>query len=255
MRAIDSEAFRLLIGAGAELDAIDNESRTALVRVTENAVNEPSYRDAIRILVRAGASVSIKDRTGKSAHLLAASHPEILSIIQESILEKAEDKLNLSKEDAMLFKVIGDILYEGDVTQRVASYNDVATKIQTLSAQDIEGSSEILQGERLAEIGWVIGDPRVHHFRLTTLGLSKYCECFLFNFEDQLKSIIGTISEGTSNFEIQSKTGFKMIIINLILELIDESGYIVLAPEGELLHVAALKEKGQRSFKEVLEHD
>ena len=74
----DHKNIATLIAAGANLEAKDNQDRTALMRAAEKG-----YSDIARILLDAGANVSTKDQFGWTALFMAAekNHVEVVKIL------------------------------------------------------------------------------------------------------------------------------------------------------------------------------
>lgn len=69
-----SQILPVLIAAGADVDATDNEGRTALMRVSENPYNP----EIAKTLLELGANVNMRDRSGKTAldHAVAGGQSE-----------------------------------------------------------------------------------------------------------------------------------------------------------------------------------
>lgn len=74
----DHKNIAALIAAGADLEARDNQDRTALMRAAEKG-----YSDVVRILLDAGADVMTKDKFGWTAFFIAAdkNHVEVVKML------------------------------------------------------------------------------------------------------------------------------------------------------------------------------
>lgn len=74
----DHKNIAALIAAGADLEARDNQDRTALMRAAEKG-----YSDVVRILLDAGADVMTKDKFGWTAFFMAAdqNHVDVVKIL------------------------------------------------------------------------------------------------------------------------------------------------------------------------------
>jgi ankyrin repeat protein len=74
----------LLIERGAQIDAVDNRGRTALMIAAENG-----YPAVVEALIRGGADRTRRDNDGKSAFDLAAN---------DSVRERLTERQSLSGE-------------------------------------------------------------------------------------------------------------------------------------------------------------
>lgn len=74
----DLKNIATLIAAGVDLEARDNQDRTALMRAAEKG-----YSDVVRILLEAGADVRTKDKFGWTALFIAANqnHVEVVKML------------------------------------------------------------------------------------------------------------------------------------------------------------------------------
>ncbi|MGB0894580.1 MAG: ankyrin repeat domain-containing protein [Parashewanella sp.] len=81
------EIVDMLIKAGAPLNRVNNIGWTALLETTVLGDGSKKYQDITRLLVKAGADISIKDRKGKTPldHANARDHKEIVKILQNKI--------------------------------------------------------------------------------------------------------------------------------------------------------------------------
>lgn len=74
----DLKNVKAFIAAGADLEARDNQDRTALMRAAEKGDS-----DAVKVLLDEGANVSTKDKFGWTAFFIAAdkNHVEVVKIL------------------------------------------------------------------------------------------------------------------------------------------------------------------------------
>ena len=80
-----TEHIRLLLKAGADVDATDDYGRTALIRAVEGVIehHSNSYYDVMHLLLENGANIYAANKEGKTVLDFAENHPYLRSILQE----------------------------------------------------------------------------------------------------------------------------------------------------------------------------
>jgi len=78
-------AVRVLVGAGAQLDYVNNAGNTALTAAIAMGDGGKRYVATVRLLVGAGANMNIGDRSGATPLALASArgYQEIIAILQQ----------------------------------------------------------------------------------------------------------------------------------------------------------------------------
>ncbi len=81
-RTDSREAVRLLIGTGADVDARDEDKRTALMWASMFNENP----EMIQLLIDAGADVNARDDTGRTAltYALRRDNKEVIKVLEEN---------------------------------------------------------------------------------------------------------------------------------------------------------------------------
>lgn len=92
-----SEAVKLLIKAGADINTQDIIGYSALMRATEN-----NHFEVISILLKAGADVNAKDDEGKTALMFAAKYCENPEVTEILIDAGAEDAIDNNGQSALI---------------------------------------------------------------------------------------------------------------------------------------------------------
>jgi hypothetical protein len=88
MWAPDGPTAQLLIKAGVNVNATDNDGQTALMLACHPMMSECDQQalDKVKTLVAAGANIHAKDKEGKTAQDLAqeADYPQTAAFLQQS---------------------------------------------------------------------------------------------------------------------------------------------------------------------------
>lgn len=74
----DSETVKALVAAGAEVNAKDEDGRTALMEAADRDNSE-----SVKILISAGAEVNAKDKEGRTA-LMRTHKPNCKKLLREA---------------------------------------------------------------------------------------------------------------------------------------------------------------------------
>lgn len=162
----------------------------------------------------------------------------------------------LSHEDSAVLMTIGDIVV--DKESEYIEYNDLKIKLSELglSEDQLKDSLEILDSDYyLIKIEYVLGGIENSPIHLKINGFWEYFNN-TYDSEEIFKSICSIIvnEDIYSDFEIQSKLGYKNIIIHYVLKYLDMMGYIELDPGhmGGLIRVDEVPAKGKRYFRQLL---
>lgn len=96
-RGGETEMIKMLVNAGADVNARDREGESALIWAAQFG-----HTDIMEILLKAGADPSIKDNAGRTVfETLKECHPEKYSEWIQNTVVKARKK-NLEQEDSTL---------------------------------------------------------------------------------------------------------------------------------------------------------
>ncbi len=165
-----------------------------------------------------------------------------------------------NKTDSLVFKIVGDIIYEKDYIGRFLSCGEAierASKFE-IPKEEVIDSIEILGSKGLWEIMWVSGGIEVSTIAMTPYSFVKYCENFVEDFNRIFKNIISAIlNEGLYiDEEITSKVGCKSVIVDTLLDYFHDVGYIELNKSlGGPSQVVEITSLGKRQFRNILEDE
>jgi len=163
-----------------------------------------------------------------------------------------------NRTDSIVFKIVGDIIYENDYIGRFLSCGEAierASKFE-IPKEEVNGSLEILGPQGFWEIQWISGGIEVSIITMTPKGFVMYCENFVEDFDRTFKNIVSLIlNEGLYvDKEITLKVGCKPVIVDALLDYFHDVGYIELNKSlGGSSQVVEITSLGKRQFRNILE--
>lgn len=125
--------------------------------------------------------------------------------------------------------------------------------LSSVPLSDLRDSLEILAGEYLVTLTYVIG-PKLPRIRLTLFGFQKYASKYISDYGNIVSSIaFQIVNQGLStNNEIQRLTGKPIFLVNHVLELLEQKDYIKLSKYfGGVMRVLDVTPKLKRSLSDT----
>lgn len=176
-RGVAPNDIRMLINAGADIDAKDKDGQTALMRVVNSSV------PMVKFLIKAGAKLDLQDSNGKTAAMIAST-PHGSSKWKSSALEQLvqaganlalEDKngrtaLQTENADAAIFLLDAGLVpnaVDGQCLLRLAvtqNHLALATKILAKGTYVLKLDAQVTKGKLAAFISRVMAiNPQLLH--------------------------------------------------------------------------------------------
>ncbi|MCK9615279.1 MAG: hypothetical protein M0R48_07245 [Candidatus Omnitrophica bacterium] len=179
-------------------------------------------------------------------------------LLPKSIIESSRE-VGLQPVDSKILEILGDIIIAkedvGMIVETIAEVIKNAEKYK-ISQEDVFESLDVLESRYFLKILKHLGDPKTYHLSISISGFLKYCELYLRNFGEIVKSIAYEILKNNimSSKEISQKVNCKPIVAYALFKFLEENDYIMASEHAitQDIVIYDLKGDGKRWFNDVL---
>lgn len=163
-----------------------------------------------------------------------------------------------TKLDGLVFRIVGEIIYEKDNFVRVMDISEVIGRVEKfeIAKDQVINSLEVLESRGYWELIRCISGIEDSRMAVSFTGFLHFCEIFLENFKRIHVDIVACLinEKPKSAAQIVSSSGYKLVVVESLLEYFESLGYILVSHEvgRQGCMIRQITATGKRYFESLL---